>query len=352
MTRRLASHAEPDTASPIPAPPIIAEVTRGGMVESRHRGSLAVVDAKGRVVEAIGIVDEPIYPRSAIKPLQAILLVESGAADRFQVSDSEVTLASASHNGEPMHVEAVRAWLQRIGLSENDLECGAQLPGYAGVAHELIRSGIAPTALHNNCSGKHTGFLTVARHLGVPTKGYIEPEHPVQRLLFKLFEELCAADLSRRPRGRDGCGIPVFGITLAEMARALAQLADPEGLAPTRAGACRRIVRSVAANPLLIAGTGRFDSKVIAGTGGAILVKGGAEGVHAAALPTQGLGIALKIEDGAGRASGVALGQALVHMGAITPEQAQGLASELAAPLKNWVGTHVGDIRPAGEPAF
>ncbi|MBI1776574.1 MAG: asparaginase [Proteobacteria bacterium] len=339
-------------AEPMIAPPILAEVTRGDMVESRHRGSLAVIDAKGRVLEALGEIGTPIYPRSAIKPLQAIVLVESGAAERFQVSDREVALASASHNGEPMHVDAVRAWLQRIELSEADLECGVQLPSYTEVAHRLIRSGIEPSQLHNNCSGKHTGFLTVARHLGVPTKGYINPDHPVQRALLALFEELCEANLRQRPRGRDGCSIPVFGVSLTEMARALAHLADPTGLSPGRAAACRRVVAAVAANPLMIAGTGRFDSKVIAACRGRILVKGGAEGVHAAALPEKGIGVAIKIEDGAGRASGIAMGQALVRLGALSREEAASLADEFTPTLRNWVGTPVGQIHPASDAAF
>jgi L-asparaginase II len=347
----MARHPAPRT-QPALAPPILAEVTRGGMVESRHRGSLAVVDGQGQVIETAGAVDEPIYPRSAIKPLQAILLVESGAAERFSVSDEEVTLASASHNGEPMHVDRVRAWLKRIGLSEADLECGPQLPSFAPVAHDLVRRGIAPSALYNNCSGKHAGFLTVARHLGAPTKGYIEPDHPVQQALLKLFEELCEADLGHRPRGRDGCSIPVFGITLIEMARALAKLASPEELPKVRAAACWRIQQAIATNPLLIAGTDRFDSKMIKATSGRVLTKGGAEGVHAAFVPAKGIGIAVKIEDGAGRASGVALGQILQNLRAINREDAIQLRSELSPSLKNWVGTHVGDIRPLTDASF
>ncbi|MSP50051.1 MAG: asparaginase [Alphaproteobacteria bacterium] len=329
------------------ANPVLVDVTRGTMVESRHRGAIAVLDAKAGVAEQAGDIDRPIYPRSAIKPLQTILLVESGAADRFALTDEHLTLASASHNGEPMHVERVTAWLARLGLSAADLECGTQMPLHGPSAEALVKSGQAPTAAHNNCSGKHSGFLSVCVHRGWPTKGYTRPDHPVQQALLKLFEELADASLAGGARGTDGCGIPVFGYTLRQMALALARLADPSGLAPGRAEACRRIQAAIPRNPLLIAGTGRWDSAVLAAVGRDLVVKGGAEGVHAAALPSKGLGIALKIDDGAGRASQIALGNALRRHGALTDTQIQTLSGQLAQPLKNWTGTHVGDVKPA-----
>ncbi|MBM3534087.1 MAG: asparaginase [Alphaproteobacteria bacterium] len=329
------------------ANPVLVDVTRGTMVESRHRGAIAVLDAKGRVAEQRGDIDRPIYPRSAIKPLQAILLVESGAADRFGLTDEHLTLASASHNGEPMHTERVTEWLGRLGLTVADLECGKQMPLHGPTAEALIRSGETPTAVHNNCSGKHSGFLSICAHKGWPTRGYTKPDHPVQQALLTLFEELGDADLAGGPRGTDGCGIPVFGYTLRQMALALARLADPFGLAPARAEACRRMQTAIPRNPLLIAGTGRWDSAMLAAVGKDLVVKGGAEGVHAAALPSKGLGIALKIDDGAGRASQIALGNALKRHGALTDEQLETLSSQLVQPLKNWAGTPVGEVRPA-----
>jgi L-asparaginase II len=329
------------------ANPVLVDVTCGTMVESRHRGAIAVLDAKGRVAEQGGDIDQPIYPRSAIKPLQAILLVESGAADRFGLTDEHLTLASASHNGEPMHTERVTSWLARLGLSVADLECGKQMPIHGPSAEALIKAGEKPTAVHNNCSGKHSGFLSVCVHEGWPTKGYTQPDHPVQQALLRLFEELGDSTLADGPRGTDGCGIPVFGYTLRQMALALARLADPSDLAPARAEACRRVQAAIPRNPLLIAGTGRWDSAVLAAVGKDLVVKGGAEGVHAAALPSKGLGIALKIDDGAGRASQIALGNALKQHGALTEAQLQALSSQLVQPLKNWAGTHVGEVRPA-----
>ena len=329
------------------ANPVLVDVTRGTMVESRHRGAVAVLDAKGRVAEQAGDIDQPIYPRSAIKPLQTILLVESGAADRFGLTDEHLTLASASHNGEPMHVERVTAWLARLGLSAADLECGRQMPLHGPSAEALVKAGEAPTAAHNNCSGKHSGFLSVAVHMGWPTKGYTRPDHPVQQALLKLFEELADTSLAGGPRGTDGCGIPVFGYTLRQMALAIARLADPSGFSAARADACRRIQAAIPKNPLLIAGSGRWDSAVLTAVGRDLVVKGGAEGVHAAALPTKGLGIGLKIDDGTGRASQIALGNVLKRHGAFTDEQASVLSAQLLQPLKNWAGTHVGDVKPA-----
>ncbi len=329
------------------ANPVLVDVTRGTMIESRHRGAIAVLDAKGRVAEQAGNIDHPIYPRSAIKPLQTILLVESGAADRFGLTDEHLTLASASHNGEPMHVERVTAWLAKLGLSVADLECGKQMPLHGPSAEVLVKSGEAPTAAHNNCSGKHSGFLSVCVQKGWPTKGYTKPDHPVQLALLKLFGELADTSLEGGPRGTDGCGIPVFGYTLRQMALALARLADPSGLSTTRAEACRRIQAAIPKNPLLIAGTGRWDSAVLAAVGKDLVCKGGAEGVHAAALPSKGLGIALKIDDGAGRASQIALGKALKQHGALTEAQVATLEDKLVQPLKNWAGTHVGDVKPA-----
>jgi L-asparaginase II len=334
------------------ANPVLVEVTRGTLVESRHRGAIAVLDARGGVVEEAGDIDTPIFPRSAIKPLQTLLLVESGAADHFGLTEEHLTLASASHNGEPMHVERVTAWLARLWLSIDDLECGAQLPLHVPSAEALALSGQMPTAAHNNCSGKHAGFLSVCVHKGWPTKGYTHPDHPVQQALLTLFEELAGASLADAPRGIDGCGIPVFGYTLRQMAHALAQLADPSGLPAARAEACRRIQAAIPKNPMLIAGSGRFDSAVLSTVGHDLVLKGGAEGVHAAALPARGLGIALKVDDGARRASQIAMGAALMRHGGLSQVQAGALAAHLVEPLKNWAGTHVGDVRPASEAAF
>jgi L-asparaginase II len=334
------------------AAPIVVEVTRGTMVESVHRVVAAVTDADGKPVLAWGDIDRLVYGRSAIKPIQALPVLESGAADAFGLGEDEVTLCCASHSGEPMHVERVTAWLGRIGLSADDLECGPQLPIHEPSAHAMIRAGQTPTRAHNNCSGKHSGMLTTAVHLGEPTKGYIREEHPVQRRLRATMEEMSGCDLAGVPTGYDGCGIPVYGVPLRGMATAMAQFADPSHLAPTRAEAARRIVAACARHPLLIGGTGRFNSALLAETGETCLLKSGAEGVFAGAAPGRGVGICLKADDGNGRAASAAMGAILRHLGVIDDAMAARLSDTLVPSVRNWEGRLVGQIRPAPDLTF
>jgi L-asparaginase II len=328
-------------------PPLVVEATRGTLVESRHRVAVAAVDAKGATVFCAGDVAALAYPRSAIKPIQAIALVESGAADAFGLGDAEIALACASHGGEPRHVEVARAWLARIGLTEDDLECGAHAPNDTKASVALARSGAKPSPLHNNCSGKHSGFLTVARHLGHPTKGYIEPDHPVQRRVIATVMEMAGAPIEGAPRGIDGCGIPVVGMPISSLARAMARFADPAELAPPRRAAIERIRRAMAAEPFLVAGTNRFTTRVIEATGGRVLLKEGAEGVYCGALPQRGIGIALKAEDGAARAAAVAMGHMLVALSALEAREAALLADALSPAIVNVAGREVGRLRVA-----
>jgi len=335
-----------------PDAPIAVEVTRGGMVESVHRVIAAVVDADGRVVSSWGDADRLVYGRSAIKPIQALPVLESGAAAAYGLDDSEVTLCCASHSGEPMHLDRVIAWLDRMGLSADDLECGQQMPGHEPSARALIQAGTTPTRAHNNCSGKHSGMLTTALHLGEPTKGYAGDDHPVQKRLKAVMAEMSGCDLSGVPTGYDGCGIPVFGVPLKGLATAMARFADPSGLSAGRRAAVERIVASCAKNPLLIAGTDRFNSVVLAETGTRCLLKSGAEGVFAGAAIDKGLGICLKVDDGTGRAAQVAFGAILVHLGVLDADAQRRLANSLTTPTRNWEGRLVGVVRPAPDLAF
>ncbi len=331
---------------------IVVEVTRGGMVESVHRVIAAAVDAAGKPVVAWGEIDRLVYGRSAIKPIQALPVIETGAADAYDLDDAEITLCCASHSGEPMHVDRVVSWLDRLGLSPDDLECGPQIPSHEPSAHALIRSGQAPTRAYNNCSGKHSGMLTTAVHLGEPTTGYSADDHPVQKRLRTTMEELSGSDLAGVPTGYDGCGIPVFGMPLRAMARAMAQFADPSGLGADRQAAIRRIIAACARHPLLIGGTGRFNSALLAQTGEACLLKSGAEGVFNAAIPAKGIGICLKVDDGNGRAASAAMGAILKGLGVIDDVMAARLADELVKPVKNWAGRLVGHVRPAPDLGF
>lgn len=325
--------------------PLIVEVTRGGMAESRHRGAAVVMDAKGTAVHAWGDMDRVIYPRSAIKPLQALVLVETGAADAFAVTEGELALASASHAGQPEHTGAIQAWLERIGLGADDLECGAHEPLDPETAKARVRAGESPGQADNNCSGKHVGMLTTAKHMGEETAGYTRPDHPVQQRLRALLTDMGGADLAQAPEGTDGCGIPVFGMPLSAIALAMARMADTNSLDAGRAGAAGRIIAAMTANPLLVGGRGRFDTVAMEAANGAFAVKTGAEGVHGAILPGLGLGVAVKIDDGARRAAQVAMAAILDHLGVLDEEAKTALAGFLETPVLNAKGERVGDIR-------
>ncbi|MEJ1970709.1 MAG: asparaginase [Rhizomicrobium sp.] len=323
--------------------PVLVELTRGDLVESVHRGTVAIVDAKGVLRFALGDVDAPTYSRSSLKPMQAIPLVESGAAEAFGLSNEEIALACASHSGEPMHTERVAAWLARIGCRESDLACGAHPARYEPVAEAMIRDGINPTRLFNNCSGKHSGFLTVARHWDIATEGYERIDHPVQRAVAAALMELTGA--SELQYGIDGCAAPNFATTVAGFALAAAKMAAPDDLPKPRADATRRIIGAMIAHPELMSGTGRACATLIRSGGSRVAVKTGAEGFFGAWVPDMALGIALKIDDGAGRASETAIAAVLDALGLLGDDpKARAL---LRAPVLNTRGAAVGERRPA-----
>ena len=334
------------------ANPIAVEVVRGSHVESRHRVAAAVVDTAGTVLLAVGDIERPVYARSAIKPLQALPLIETGAADRFEIGDAEIALACASHSGEAEHVAAALAWLARIGCSADDLECGPHLPLDDDAANAVLAAGGEAERIHNNCSGKHAGFLTVARHLGVAAAGYIRYDHAVQQRVLGVLEQMAGLDLGNAPRGIDGCGIPVVAMPLGNVALAMARLADPADQPEPRQDAARRVRRAMAAHPFLVAGSGRFDTDIMAVTGEKAVVKVGAEGVYCAALPGPGIGIALKIDDGARRAAEAAMGRLLRRFDALTDTEAAALADTLEPPVLNHAGDEVGRVRPAADCPF
>ena len=329
--------------------PILVEVTRGPLVESVHRGAIAVSDARGRLRIAVGDVERPIFPRSALKPIQAVPLIETGAADRFGLSDSELALACASHSGEPQHTEPVAAWQARIGCGVADLACVSQRPLHEPTATAMILSRERWTPLHNNCSGKHTGFMTLALGVGAPVRGYQEVDHPVQRRVEATLTEM-AGIAGPLPWGVDGCTVPNFALPLAALARAMAAFTEPAGQPATRAQACSRIVAAMTAHPELVAGTGRACTVLMRQATG-IAVKTGAEGVYIGILPALGLGLALKIEDGAKRASETVLAALLIALGAVKNE---GAAAALArAPVLNTRGVAIGERRvPEGLLAY
>lgn len=326
------------------ANPVLIEVTRGDRVESFHRGSIAIVDACGKDVLVLGDVETPTYPRSSLKPIQALPLVESGAADAFGIGTEELALACASHSGEPMHTERVIAWLARIGCSESDLACGAHSSRYEPVAEAMIKRGEKPTRIFNNCSGKHTGFLTVARHWEIATKGYELHDHPVQRAVAEALGDMTGLGPDM-PWGVDGCTAPNFALPLKSFALALAKMAAPASLPQARGAAAKRLTAAMTAHPELVSGTGRTCAILMRACGGKTAVKTGAEGFFAGMLPDRGWGIAIKIDDGAGRAADATMAILLEQLGVM---DASGEAGKIAhAPVLNTVGKQVGERRAA-----
>lgn len=328
--------------------PVLCEVTRGGQVESWHRGAFAVVDADGAVVLAGGDIDTPVYPRSAVKAIQALTLVESGAADAYGFGDRELALACASHGGEAFHVEGVTGMLKSAGLTVDALECGAHWPSIAKAAAKLSERGEKPTQLHNNCSGKHTGFLCASVHKGIDHRGYIQRDHPIQREVVAALEHVIGASHSVGNCATDGCSIPTHAVPLQDLAGGFARMATGIGLEPARAVAAKRLFAACMNQPLYVDGTGQPCAALLTAGQGQLFAKNGAEGVYCGALPTLGLGIAVKIDDGTMRAAVVAF--AAVIMALI--ENNDGLRERVAPlarhPLLNQNKFEIGEIRPAG----
>lgn len=324
-------------------PVMLVEVWRGDVAESHHRGHAVVCDARGTIRAAWGDPDAVILPRSSCKMLQALPLMESGAGDRL--TDEQVALACASHSGAAMHVTRVADWLAELGLGEDDLRCGTQVPEDAPERHRLRAEGLAPCQLHNNCSGKHAGFLMLNQRLG-GDPDYVEVDHPVQRAARAAFEEMCGT--AALGWGVDGCSAPNFATTVRGLALAMARMADPRGLGAAREAAARRLVGAMMAHPLLVAGPGRACSELMDAMGGTVAVKTGAEAVYTAILPAQGLGVAIKVEDGATRASECAVAALLVRLG-VAEAQDPAVVRRLAPAITSRRGFPAGSVRPAPE---
>ena len=326
---------------------LLVEVTRNGTVESRHFGAAVVCDFKGNVVESWGDIEQLIFPRSALKPMLAIHLIESGASDHYSLSDAELSLACSSHQGELIHQNLVESWLNRLGLTEEHLACGPVLPEDTESAHKLLASGQQGCRTHHNCSGKHTGFLTTAQYLNLPLDNYHLLEHPLQQLSLDILSDLADVDLNQYAMGIDGCGLPAPTMPLIQLGRAMARFAKPVDLTDTRAQAIYRLHEAITNEPLYVAGRGTVVTELNDVTKGAVFAKTGAEGIITAALPEQGLGIALKIADGSERARSVALLAILEHLNILSDEEKHMLKSHITPTIVNSRGITVGEIRPA-----
>jgi L-asparaginase II len=316
--------------------PVLAEVTRGNLVESRHRGSFAISDAKGALVSHAGDIESPVYPRSAIKAFQCLPLIESGAADRFGLSDDDICLCCASHNGEEGHVRVAREILQKADVDEVCLECGVHWPSSRDASYALVRDGKPALQVHNNCSGKHAGMLAMARHLKVDPKGYVGADHPIQKGVAEALGRYCEVDMSRAPTGIDGCSVPTWAMPLKNLAKGFAKLSGD--------AAGQRIGKAVRGNPFLISGTGGFDTRVMTAVP-RLFVKYGAEAVYCGFIANAGLGFALKIDDGGKRAAEVAIAGALSKLDVWTAEERAALHGFATETQKNWRRIEVGEIR-------
>ena len=334
--------------------PILVNALRGGIVESTHRGALAIVDADGAVHTQLGDIARPIFPRSACKVLQALPLVASGAADRWQLNDEELALACASHGGEPRHVATAAAMLAKAGMDQAVLECGAHWPYHDGSIKALAAAGQEPTALNNNCSGKHSGFVCLGcfmaedRDRRAFLRGYVKPDHPVMREVSAALQTTTGYDLSNTAMGTDGCSIPTYAIPLRHLAHAFARVATGVGLSAGHQRAAQRLRAAVAAAPYMVAGSGRFDTRLMERLGARVFCKVGAEGVHCAAIPELGLGVAIKMDDGnTSRACEVVMAAVVERLLPLNDADAVFVRGFSDLTMKNWNGIEVGQLRAA-----
>ncbi len=314
---------------------VLCRVLRGGLEESSHRGTWVAIDGGGRVIAAYGDPDRPTFARSTLKSLQAVPLVRSGAAARFGVTDDELALALASHSGEPIHTDRVAAWLARLGLDHRALRCGAQpRPG-------LVPAG-AETALHNNCSGKHAGFLTVARHLNVDPATYLDPDGEVHALVAAAVHEFTGTDPALVPTAVDGCNAVTYRLPLRSLARGVLQIA---------LGACPPLPAAAAAYPEMVGGSsGRLCTELLRATGGALFPKLGAEGVYVAATARNGgVALAMTCDDGSTRGYEVLLVELLQRLELLTAAEAAAVAAWGDPTIRNWSGHPVGSVAVAAE---
>lgn len=325
--------------------PVTVELTRGNLVESRHRGLGVVVDGDGKVVFSFGDAEAAVFPRSACKAMQALPLVESGAADAYGFGNRELALSCSSHSGEDEHVATAAAMLARAGRDVSALECGAHWSSDQATLIHQARTLDKPSALHNNCSGKHSGFVCTCVHAGMELRGYVGYEHPLQAEIRGVMEDLTGAALARDNCGTDGCSIPTYAVPLKGLAHGFAKMLTGNGLGPARAEASRRLMEACMAEPFYVAGTKRACTKLMEVAPGQIFAKTGAEGVFVAALPEQGLAMAVKCEDGTTRAAEAMIFALIARYFERDGEVHQKLMSMANRSMKNWNGIQVGDIR-------
>ncbi|HAQ06596.1 MAG TPA: L-asparaginase [Bacillus bacterium] len=324
----------------------LVEVYRGKLVESTHKGDIAVVDSKGKLLYYAGIPTKVVYARSSMKPIQAIPVVETGTADFYQFSDADLSLCCASHSGERMHTDRVIAILKRAGMEDSVLKCGTHIPRWQDTYKELIIKGEEITPLYNNCSGKHTGMLATAKYMGENLDNYYDLDHPVQQRILDVVSEMTEYPREDIEIGIDGCGVPVHGLPLERLAYGFARMAHPESLTESRQKTVKRITQSMTAAPEMVGGTNRFCTDFMKAGRGRFFGKAGAEAVYCVGDNESGLGIAIKIEDGNGRAMYPVVIETLKQLNLISETQIEELRDHYIPKLKNARDEIIGEIVP------
>ncbi len=328
-----------------PSPALLCEVTRGDRIESRHFGHAVIVNAAGEVLFSVGNREHPTFPRSSLKPLQALAGIAAGTADRFAFTPAEIAVTCASHAAEPRHREAVARILEKIAAVEEDLRCGPHPVSHLPSRDELILAGRQPTRIYSNCSGKHAGMLALARLIGAPLDGYWEPEHPVQQEVQRVLEATSDVSQEGLRWGIDGCGVPTYEMPLRNLALGFARLCAPESLSVRDAEAATHITNAMNAEPEMVRGEGGYDTILMRALPGLTASKGGAEGCQCIGLPGRGIGIAVKVEDGSARPLAPVTLALLQYLGVLPDELPAPLQPLLRPTIENTRGEPVGAVR-------
>jgi L-asparaginase II len=319
----------------------MVELWRGGLLESVHRGHAVICDDQGQIVESWGNPGEIIFPRSSCKMIQALPLMESGAFDAAGLTEAHAAFACASHYGSGLHVQMARTWLTGLGMGEADLRCGSHEPTDKVERNRLIKTDESPCQYHNNCSGKHSGMLTMNQHLKGDAE-YTEVDHPLQVQIKQAFEEV--TEETSAGWGVDGCSAPNFACSLHGLARAMGRFAGATGTGDKRDRAMHRLTRAMAAYPELVSGDTSCDTELMRAMDGRVTLKGGAEAVHIAIIPELKLGVALKIVDGGYRASDSVIAALLVRLGVLQADHPY-TQKRLNVVQRNWRGKETGLLK-------
>lgn len=322
----------------------LVNVTRGNLVESSHKGHVAVVDSKGQLLYFAGNPNAKVFARSSMKPIQAIPVVETGAADHYEFSDADLSLCCASHNGENMHTDRVLSILARSGMEDTCLKCGTHIPRWQDTYKQLILEGKDVTPLYNNCSGKHTGMLATAKHMNEPIENYYDLDHPVQQRILAAVSEMTEYPKEEIEIGIDGCGVPVHGVPLERLAYGYAKMAKPDELSEKRRNAIKRITKAMVNAPEMVGGTERFCTDFMRVGQGRFIGKAGAEGVYCIGDLETGMGIAIKIEDGNGRGVYPAAVEVLRQLNFLTDQQIEELMGHFRPKLRNARNEVIGEL--------